>query len=62
MSNSELSMSSDLSEAEAATLYLLSVPGMRDSIIEGMDEDLEDWVQLCLDFNPKAKSSKRKKK
>ena len=42
MSNSELSMSSDLSEAEAATLYLLSVPGMRDSIIKGMDEDLED--------------------
>ena len=42
MSNSELSMSSELSEAEAEPLYLLSVPGMRDSIIEGMDEDLED--------------------
>ena len=27
-----------------------------------MDEDLEYWVQLCLDFNPLAKSSKRKKK
>lgn len=25
------------------------------------DSDLGDWVQLCLDFNPKAKSSKRKK-
>lgn len=27
-----------------------------------MDEDLEYWVQLCLDFNPLAKSSKRKKR
>lgn len=27
-----------------------------------MDEDLEYWVQLCLDFNPKAKSSKKKKR
>ena len=27
-----------------------------------MDKDLESWVQLCLDFNPKAKSSKKKKK
>ena len=26
------------------------------------DEDLADWIQLCLDFNPLAKSSKRKKK
>lgn len=26
-----------------------------------MDEDLEYWVQLCLDFNPLAKSSKKKK-
>ncbi len=26
-----------------------------------MDEDLEYWVQLCLDFNPFAKSSKKKK-
>ncbi len=25
-----------------------------------MDEDLEYWVQLCLDFNPFAKSSKKK--
>ncbi len=25
-----------------------------------MDADLEYWVQLCLDFNPKAKSSKKK--
>ncbi len=24
-----------------------------------MDEDLEYWVQLCLDYNPMAKSSKR---
>ncbi len=27
-----------------------------------MDADLEYWVQLCLDFNPLAKSSKKKKK
>jgi len=27
-----------------------------------MDEDLDKWVQRCLDFNPKAKSSKKKKK
>ena len=27
-----------------------------------MDKDLEYWVQLCLDFNPLAKSSKKKKK
>lgn len=27
-----------------------------------MEKDLEYWVQLCLDFNPKAKSSKKKKK
>ena len=26
------------------------------------DEDLSYWVQLALDYNPKAKSSKRKKK
>ena len=24
------------------------------------DEDLEYWIQLCLDYNPKAKSSKKK--
>ena len=31
---------------------------------EGVDleDDLEEWVQLCLDFNPLAKSSKKKKK
>ncbi len=31
---------------------------------EGIDQedDLEYWVSLCLNFNPKAKSSKRKKK
>lgn len=29
---------------------------------EGVDfeADLEEWVQLCVDFNPKAKSSKKK--
>ena len=31
---------------------------------EGIDTDgeLENWIQLCLEFNPKAKSSKRKVK
>ena len=24
-----------------------------------LDEDLEYWIQVCLDFNPKAKSSKK---
>lgn len=24
-----------------------------------MDEDLAYWIQLCLDFNPRAKSSKK---
>jgi len=27
-----------------------------------MDNDLEYWVQLCLDFNPKARQSHKKKK
>ena len=27
-----------------------------------LDEDLEFWLQACLDFNPQAKSSKKKKK
>lgn len=27
-----------------------------------MEKDLEYWVQLCLDYNPFAKSSKKKKK
>jgi TfoX/Sxy family transcriptional regulator of competence genes len=27
-----------------------------------LDEDLNYWVQLALDFNPKAKSSKKRKK
>jgi TfoX/Sxy family transcriptional regulator of competence genes len=26
-----------------------------------LDSDLEYWVQLCLDFNPQARSSKKKK-
>ena len=25
-----------------------------------MDEDLDYWVELCLDFNPRAQSSKKK--
>lgn len=27
-----------------------------------LDEDLEYWIQKCLDFNPLAKASKKKKK
>jgi hypothetical protein len=27
-----------------------------------LDDDLDYWVELCLDFNPKAKSSKKNKK
>lgn len=26
-----------------------------------LDEDLEFWIQLCIDFNPLAKQSKKKK-
>ena len=25
-----------------------------------IDENLEDWIQLCLDYNPKAQRSKKK--
>ena len=25
-----------------------------------LDKDLEYWIELCLDYNPKAKSSKKK--
>lgn len=31
-----------------------------DPIAVDMDADLEYWVQLCLDYNPMAKSSKSK--
>jgi hypothetical protein len=27
-----------------------------------LDEDLEYWIQLCIDFNPQAKQSPSKKK
>lgn len=27
-----------------------------------MDNDLEYWIDLCLDFNPRARSSKKKQK
>jgi TfoX/Sxy family transcriptional regulator of competence genes len=30
-----------------------------DPIAIDMQKDLEHWIQLCLDFNPKAKSSKK---
>jgi TfoX/Sxy family transcriptional regulator of competence genes len=31
-----------------------------DAIAIDMDKDLEHWIQLCLDYNPKAKSSRKK--
>ena len=37
--------------------YVFVVPQAID-----LNEELEYWVQLCLDFNPLAKSSKKKKK
>ena len=36
--------------------YVLIDPQVLDD-----DVNLEYWIQLCLDFNPKAKSSKKKK-
>lgn len=32
-----------------------------DQLATDMDRDLEYWIQLALDFNPKAKSSKKAK-
>ena len=37
--------------------YVLVAPEAID-----MEQGLNYWINLCLDFNPKAKSSKRKKK
>lgn len=37
--------------------YVFVTPNGYDS-----DEDLEFWLQLCLDFNPFAKASKKRKK
>jgi len=37
--------------------YVYVEPGAIDQ-----DSHLEYWLQLCLDFNPKAKSSKKQKK
>lgn len=55
----------DLLKLKGATQMML-----RDKIMKGylhiqpkgydMDEDLEFWVKKCLEFNPKAKSSKKK--
>jgi len=33
-----------------------------DGEVIDMEDDLEHWIDLCLDFNPRAKSSKKKKK
>ena len=27
-----------------------------------LDQDLEQWVEMCLEFNPRARSSKKRKK
>jgi TfoX/Sxy family transcriptional regulator of competence genes len=35
--------------------YIMVAPSAID-----LDEDLDEWIQLCLDFNPRAKSSKKK--
>lgn len=35
---------------------------MIEPIAYDMDEDLEYWIQLALDFNPLAKSSKKNKR
>lgn len=32
-----------------------------DPVAIDLQKDLEYWIQLCLDFNPKAKSSKKSK-
>ncbi|GJM32190.1 MAG: hypothetical protein DHS20C18_11910 [Saprospiraceae bacterium] len=37
--------------------YIMVAPEGFDS-----DDDLEFWIRKCLEFNPKAKSSKKKKK
>ncbi len=34
---------------------------LRDEAVD-LDDDLHYWLQLALDFNPKAKASKKKKK
>lgn len=33
-----------------------------DSMGLDMQEDLEEWVQLCIDYNPKAKKSQKSRK
>lgn len=35
---------------------------MLEPLAYDLDQDLEFWVQKCLEFNPKAKASKKKKK
>jgi hypothetical protein len=32
-----------------------------DAEVIDREDDLEHWIQLCLDFNPLAKSYKKKK-
>ncbi len=32
-----------------------------DSLGLDMQKDLEEWIQICLDYNPLAKKSKKKK-
>lgn len=35
---------------------------MLDPVAVDMDEDLDYWINLALEFNPKAKANKKKKK
>jgi antitoxin YefM len=47
---SATSARADLYNLIDSTLYLLNIPGMRDSLLEGMAEDLEECseeIDLC---------------
>ena len=41
--------------------YLPLIKKFKDNFAIDIDEDLEYWVQLCLNYNPKAKRTKKKK-
>lgn len=48
----------------ASQMYMRDKPMLGYLLIDAegydMDKDLEFWVKKCLEFNPKAKSSKKK--
>lgn len=46
----------DFTQRPMKGYVLIDETGMRNR------EDFEDWIMLCLEFNPKAKSSKKNKK